>query len=617
MQKKRKRKKTSSKHIKTKKKQKKTNISAEKKQLTAKKRKNKSRRKKQQNFLLIFAIFMIMSGISLLLYPIVGNYLANRERSEAVTNYDQTLKKINQEEIKQQLKLANEYNEAIFTKQRKSQSAAYQEIANEGGVMGTIDIPAIGIKTLPFYHGTSYKTLNKGLGHFENSSIPVGGKNTRSVITGHSGVKNQILFTDIRNLQVGDLFFINILGKRLAYEIESFEEVLPSEVDKVKIIPGKDRVTLLTCTPPGINTYRLLVNGQRIPYKQALTKKMIKRNFWSYQNIVLTTLALCFVIFLMLGLIYRNLKKKARMSIPQISFKAKKNIRKLIAVTRGVFIVLLVAMVGVLVVAIYGYFQMKKETRLEPINVGVAQELFAFNTDKILQANYEEKQITSVNVTKYANAKNNIQKNINNWGIGKLIIPDVGIDLPILAGLANENLLNGVATFRQDQSLGKGNYVLLAHNIYQQDLLLHRIKDLKIHAIIYATDFKKMYSYEVFLNQVINDTEIAVLEKNAPSIITLLRCEGDIGTTKRRVVQGKLKKIEELKDVSPQKITSLSLTGNTSQKKGILIKRNPVSVFDQFSMKLAAGILADPLQTSVPLFLVLVLPVIFLSLLRE
>lgn len=98
--------------------------------------------------------------------------------------------------------------------------------------MGTIDIPAIDIKEMPFYHGTSYKTLDKGLGHFEPTSIPIGGKNTRSVITGHSGVKNQVLFTDVRNLTEGDLFFINILGKRLAYQIDSFEEILPNEVEK-------------------------------------------------------------------------------------------------------------------------------------------------------------------------------------------------------------------------------------------------------------------------------------------------------------------------------------------------------------------------------------------------
>ena len=222
----------------------------------------KKNKKKKHSFLMVFAVTMITAGFLVLLYPIVGNYLANRERSQAETAYDRTLEEMTETEKNTQYELAKKYNHYIFEKQqgKNPEPAVYKSILkNRSGVMGTIDIPAIDIKEMPFYHGTSYKTLDKGLGHFEPTSIPIGGKNTRSVITGHSGVKNQVLFTDVRNLTEGDLFFINILGKRLAYQIDSFEEILPNEVEKVKITPGKDQVTLLTCTPPGINTYRLLV----------------------------------------------------------------------------------------------------------------------------------------------------------------------------------------------------------------------------------------------------------------------------------------------------------------------------------------------------------------------
>ena len=268
-------------------------------------RKRQSRRK--YSFLMLFAITMITAGFLVLLYPIVGNYLSNRERSQAELAYDQTMEETSEEEKKEQYQLAQKYNQYIYEKQqgKNPEPIVYKSVLkNRSGVMGTIDIPAIDIKKMPFYHGTSYQTLDKGLGHFEPTSIPIGGENTRSVITGHSGVKNQVLFTDIRNLVEGDLFFINILGERLAYQITSFEEILPSEVDKVKINAGKDEVTLLTCTPPGINTYRLLVTGKRVPYSYAVEKAVTKRNLWSYQNIVLGTIGINLILFLILMLNY-------------------------------------------------------------------------------------------------------------------------------------------------------------------------------------------------------------------------------------------------------------------------------------------------------------------------
>jgi sortase A len=166
------------------------------------KKQNKPKRK--HSFLKIFAIIMIVGGVLTLLYPIVGNYLANRERSQAVSEYDDTMKKMSQKEKDEQWALAKAYNEYIYNKQEglpKGNPVVYNKIMKQGDVMGTVDIPAIDIKQMPFFHGTSFKTLEKGLGHFEPSSIPIGGKNTHAVITGHSGVKNQVLFTDIRNLK--------------------------------------------------------------------------------------------------------------------------------------------------------------------------------------------------------------------------------------------------------------------------------------------------------------------------------------------------------------------------------------------------------------------------------
>ena len=582
----------------------------------------KKNKKKKHSFLMVFAVTMITAGFLVLLYPIVGNYLANRERSQAETAYDRTLEEMTETEKNTQYELAKKYNHYIFEKQqgKNPEPAVYKSILkNRSGVMGTIDIPAIDIKEMPFYHGTSYKTLDKGLGHFEPTSIPIGGKNTRSVITGHGGVKNQVLFTDVRNLTEGDLFFINILGKRLAYQIDSFEEILPNEVEKVKITPGKDQVTLLTCTPPGINTYRLLVTGHRIPYKDAIAKKVIKRNLWSYQNIVLGTLGINIVLFLILIVIYRFWLKRFRSADPKISERGRKNLKRLFLVTKTYFALIFVSMLTILAIAFYGYLQMQHDTVVEAADVGVEETLSDYNLSKIQRANYEERQIASVNVADYASAKSALQQSTNNWGIGKLVIPDQSIDLPILAGLANQNLLTGAATFRQEQQLGRDNYVLLAHNIYEQDVLLHRIKFLKTGDKIYTTDFKDVYVYTVSLNKVVKESEVSFIEKNKPGTqpkLTLLRCEGNIGTIYRRVVQANLQTIEPVQEMNAGELSSIGLKQTTKKSDGKMVKKNPVSAFQSFAMAVAARFVKEPLQTILPMFLFFMLPILFFNLLR-
>lgn len=578
---------------------------------------------KRNTFIMSFAIFMIVAGVIVLMYPIVGNYLANRERSAASTSYDNALKKMSAKEKKEQYNLAKVYNNYIFEKQqgKHTEPMVYKNIIkNDSGVMGTIDIPGIDIKQMPFYHGTSFKTLDKGLGHLEQSSIPIGGKDTRAVITGHSGVQNQILFTDIKNLEEGDIFYINILGKRLAYQIESFEEILPSEAEKVKIVPGKDMVTLLTCTPPGINTYRLLVNGHRIPYKDAQKQKINKRNLWSYQNVVLATIIINVLLFLVLITIYRFHVKRFRSDNPLVVNKARKNLRRLFRVTKIYFVLIFVAMMTVLAVAAYGYVQMQEDTSLGAVDVGQSETLSTFNLDKINRANYAEKQIASVNVANYAEARGNSFETTNNWGIGKLNIPKVDVDLPILAGIANQNLLTGAATYRSDQQLGKGNYVLLAHNIFETDVLLHRIKQLNLGDKIYATDFKDIYTYDVSLNKVIEETEVSYIDaktKDGKQTITLLRCEGDIGTIYRRVVQGKLTDVQPINGANEQLLKQLEIKENDQKESsGKILKERRVLPFTQFAMLIAAKFVSEPLQTMVPMFLFFLLPILFFSLIR-
>ncbi|SJZ53666.1 LPXTG-site transpeptidase (sortase) family protein, partial [Pilibacter termitis] len=372
-------------------------------------------------------------------------------------------------------------------------------------------------------------------------------------------------------------------------------------------------------TPPGINTYRLLVNGHRIPYAKAEKMPINKRNFWSYQSIVLSSLLFCFVVFMILYLLHRYFMKKSKSEDETIRNKAKKRMKHLIYVTRALFVTLLVTMIGVLVVAIYGYLLMKQNTELPPVQVGETSQLASYTPDKILNGDYEGKEIASVNIANYAEAKKNMQKNVNDWGVGKLYIPSQEINLPILAGLKNENLLNGASTFRQDQKLGLDNYVLLAHNIYETDVLFNRISELKKGEEIYATDFQDIYIYKVFENKVVRDTEVDVVERRKEGespIITLIRCEGNIGTIYRRIVQGEFVKtipLSEAKQTSKPLLQEMKLEMSGTPKNGIYLKDPPISVFHLFCMNLAANILADPMQVLIPLVLLLVLPILFLA----
>jgi LPXTG-site transpeptidase (sortase) family protein len=580
------------------------------------------RKNKRVSPLLIFAILMIFLGVGILIYPIIGNYISNQQRSIATSSYNDSLKKMSQRERDQQWAVAEKYNQYIFERQegRIGYRVDYSKVISNGNppVMGTIDIPAINVHSLPFYHGTSYGTLNKGVGHFESSSVPIGGKNTRAVLSGHSGLENQVLFTDIKNLKEGDIFFINILGKKLAYEIDSFQEVLPSEVDRVKIIPGEDRVTLLTCTPPGINTYRLLVNGKRIPYKEAISKKTSKRNIWTYQTIVIGSLGLCFLLFVILFLLYRIFLKQSCKKDPEISERAKKRIRRLIMLIRGMFVAMLVIMISILSLAIYGYFRMQIQPTLPNINVGKQSELSAYNPDKILKGSYNENKIASVNVTDFAESKKNQLYTVNDSGIGKIYIPKEDVNLPILAGISQTNLMTGASTYRQDQRLGIGNYVLLAHNIYNVntnknvDILFNRISNLVQGDKIYATDFQNIFEYRVTKNEVIKDTQVDVVnsEVKGTPILTLIRCEGNVGTVYRRLVQGCLTKTTLLND-SSSKMMNLSMIGDVSGNS--IIKKNQISLFEKISIDLAAHIISDPMQVMIPFFLLLVLPILFLN----
>ncbi|MCD8095673.1 MAG: class C sortase [Ruminococcus sp.] len=222
----------------------------------------------------VVLVVILLVGLSVMLYPTVSNWWNSKTQSRVVANYQQAVSDLDEEEVERILNEAREYNRELA--QLASPLTAYEQI--EGyedilditgtGVMGFISIPQINVE-LPIYHGTSESVLNIAVGHLQGSSLPVGGSTTHAVISAHRGLPSAELFSDLDQLVEGDRFTITVLTETFTYEVDKISIVLPSETENLSIENGKDYVTLMTCTPYGINTHRLLVRAHRVANDEA------------------------------------------------------------------------------------------------------------------------------------------------------------------------------------------------------------------------------------------------------------------------------------------------------------------------------------------------------------
>ena len=209
-------------------------------------------------------------ALGLLLYPLVGELLSEKYHSDVETTYTAAIEGTDDTELTAQRQAAEQYNAMLANATISEGGAdapplAYTEQLTVGGVMCYVDIPKINVY-LPVQHGTGADTLEKSVGHVVGTSLPVGGSSTHAVLSAHSGMASAKLFSDIDQLEKGDVFYIRVLGEVLAYQVDSINIVLPTDTSLLQIEEGKDLVTLVTCTPFGINTHRLLVRGNRVPY---------------------------------------------------------------------------------------------------------------------------------------------------------------------------------------------------------------------------------------------------------------------------------------------------------------------------------------------------------------
>lgn len=284
----------------------------------------------KKNIKFIAIGLLMLAGLSLLLYPLVSNTWNNYRQTQLISSYEEAIvvaDENGQIDYESEVLMANTYNTnllpCILPDSFATAEAAEEEDEeymsclnlNGDGIMGYVQIPKIGIK-LPIFHGTSDEVLQIGAGHLEGSSLPIGGESTHSVLSAHRGLPSASLFTDLDLMKEGDHFYINVLDETLAYEVDQILTVEPEDTTALAVEDGKDLVTLLTCTPYGVNTQRLLVRGHRVDYVEGMVEEEdIPLAAYSYHTNYLLwvlvglgiTVAFIFVLFIL----DRRLSKKS------------------------------------------------------------------------------------------------------------------------------------------------------------------------------------------------------------------------------------------------------------------------------------------------------------------
>lgn len=259
-------------------------------------------------------VIIFIIGLSLLLYPTVSNYWNSFTQSRAVATYSKEVANLDNETYDKILKEAKHYNKTLRTNGNRfnpteEEHEKYMKMLNVSGngMMGYVEIKSIRC-SLPIYHGIDDSILQIATGHIEGSSLPVGGKSTHCVISGHRGLPSAKLFTDLDQLVEGDTFVIRVLDEVLTYEVDQILTVEPQEVESLEIIPGKDYCTLVTCTPYGVNTHRLLIRGHRIP--NAKDARVTADALQIEPVIVAPFVAIPMLLALLIGLLIKTRKKK-------------------------------------------------------------------------------------------------------------------------------------------------------------------------------------------------------------------------------------------------------------------------------------------------------------------
>lgn len=269
-------------------------------------------KKNISNYILIL-IFLV--GLSVMLYPTVSNYVNQRHQTEAVAAYDEKVSEMTEKDYTEYFEKAEEYNKKLAEDPdafyAPDKIEGYEDILDISGtgIMGYITIDKLNVK-LPIYHGTSAEVLEIACGHLKGSSFPVGGESTHSVLSAHRGLPSAKLFTNLDRMEEGDTFTVTVLNRVLTYQVDKISIVKPAEVEGLQIEDGKDYCTLMTCTPYGINTERLLVRGHRIPTDEKKNTQVTTEAFRIEPLVVATVIAVPMLLMLLIGMLIYQKKKR-------------------------------------------------------------------------------------------------------------------------------------------------------------------------------------------------------------------------------------------------------------------------------------------------------------------
>lgn len=276
--------------------------------------------KKHLSTILLVLIFII--GLCILLYPAVSDYWNAQVQSRAIVDYEAALQNLTQEDYTAYFEEADKYNAAIAELNyplmyhdeldAREDLTLYEDILNinGNGIFGYINIDKIGVH-LPVYHGTSDAVLNVAVGHIEGTSVPAGGPSTHTVLSAHRGLPSAKLFTDLDEMEIGDVFTITVLDRVLTYEVHEIQIVLPNEVDSLYVQDGEDLCTLVTCTPYGINTHRLLVHAHRIETAEPKPEIYVPADAYLIDSLIVTPIvAIPMLLVLLVVLLIKYRKKR-------------------------------------------------------------------------------------------------------------------------------------------------------------------------------------------------------------------------------------------------------------------------------------------------------------------
>ena len=449
-----------------------------------------SPKKKKSGIIPGAACIILILGILILMYPIISNLLAEKQQENVIRGYNHTLLQMRDTRIVEEWKKAEKYN---------NDHKNYMNVLNidGNGVMGYIEIPKIDIQ-IPIYHHANDESLKKGIGHLEYTGLPIGGINNHPVLLGHRGLPGAELFTRLDEMEIGDMFYISVLDQIFAYKVNQITIVLPEEVSNIKKENGRDMVTLVTCTPYGVNTHRLLVTGERTEYiedsKDEKEMKIAKNHKW-----------ICCIIVILAGI--------SLLLYPYFTNRAYNNKidrqRKL-----------------------YFHHVSGSENKMGKLH----NELVKRN-EKLFQT--EQRALTSVNA--YQKSTINLKLyGINNNTIGYITIPKMKICLPIFLGASEENMKKGAVHLTETSYPVGGintNCVIAAHRGYSKSAMFREIEKLEIGDKVYIENFREKLIYKVVQLRIIAPNDIEqMLIREGKDMITLLTCHPYRKNSQRYVV---------------------------------------------------------------------------------